>query len=265
MAEQTNTIRFEDGAGYERMMGTWSRLAGERFLDWVQPATGWRWVDVGCGNGVFTELLMTRCAPSSVTGVDPSPAQLDYARQRKGTPGAQYLQGDAMALELPDASFDAAAMALVLFFVPQPERGVAEMVRVVRPGGVACAYAWDILNGGFPLAALQQEMRSLDIPVVYPPSVEAAQLDRMRALWSEAGLRDVETTQITVQRTFADFEDLWETSLLSASMANRILNLDAGTRETLKERFRSRMNVDGQGRVTCSARANAVKGIRAFV
>jgi hypothetical protein len=44
-------IRFEDGAAYERMMGVWSRLAGEIFLSWLAPSAGLRWIDVGCGSG----------------------------------------------------------------------------------------------------------------------------------------------------------------------------------------------------------------------
>ena len=75
-------IRFDDGAGYERMMGKWSRLAGEVFLDWLQPPSGLRWIDVGCGNGAFTELLAERCAPAEIQGVDPSEAQLAFARSR---------------------------------------------------------------------------------------------------------------------------------------------------------------------------------------
>ena len=75
-------IRFDDGAAYEPFMGVWSQLAGERFLQWLAPATGWRWADIGCGNGAFTELLFERCAPREVHGIDPSPAQLAFARTR---------------------------------------------------------------------------------------------------------------------------------------------------------------------------------------
>jgi hypothetical protein len=57
-------IRFDDGAAYERMMGRWSRLAGKIFLDWLGPRSGLRWIDVGCGNGVFSELLVESCAPA---------------------------------------------------------------------------------------------------------------------------------------------------------------------------------------------------------
>ena len=132
MTEQQ--IRFTDGAAYERMMGTWSRPVGDIFLDWLAPASGLRWIDIGCGSGAFTELVIERCAPAEVQGIDPSEAQLAFARTRPGARMAQFRQGDAMALPFPENSFDAAIMALVIFFVPDPEKGVAEMVRVVAPG-----------------------------------------------------------------------------------------------------------------------------------
>src|SRR5205085_8040210 len=91
MAE--HQIRFEDGAAYERMMGTWSRLAGEVFLDWLMPGPGLRWIDIGCGNGAFTELVVDRCAPAEIHGIDPSPAQLAFARTRPAARLAQFHQG----------------------------------------------------------------------------------------------------------------------------------------------------------------------------
>ena len=82
MAERQ--IRFDDGAAYERMMGNWSRLAGNIFLDWLAPRSGLRWIDIGCGNGAFTELLIERCAPAEVQGIDPSEGA---ARLRTRTTG----------------------------------------------------------------------------------------------------------------------------------------------------------------------------------
>ena len=148
MVEQQ--IRFEDGAAYERMMGTWSRLAGTIFLDWLAPRSGQRWIDVGCGSGAFTELLVERCAPAEVQGIDPSEAQLAFARARPAARVAEFRPGDAMALPFSEDRFDAAVMALVIFFVPDPAKGVAEMVRVVRSGGTVATYAWDMVGGGFP-------------------------------------------------------------------------------------------------------------------
>src|SRR5260370_32271994 len=91
MAEQQ--IRFDDGAAYERMMGTWSRLVGEIFLDWLAPRSGLRWIDIGCGNGAFTQLRAERCAPAEVQGIDPSERQLAFARVRPATRVAEFRQG----------------------------------------------------------------------------------------------------------------------------------------------------------------------------
>ena len=112
MAEQK--IRFDDGASYERMMGVWSRLAGDTFIDWLAPSSRMRWIDIGCGNGAFTELLVERCAPSEIVGIDPSEGQLAFARTRPASRVAVFHQGDAMALPFQAASFDVAVMALVM-------------------------------------------------------------------------------------------------------------------------------------------------------
>ena len=116
-------IRYDDGAAYERMMGTWSRAAGRIFLDWLAPKPGLRWIDIGCGNGAFTELLIERCAPSEVEGVDPSEAQLLFARGRPAGQIAKVHQGDALALSFFEASFDVAVMALVIFFRARSSQG----------------------------------------------------------------------------------------------------------------------------------------------
>src|SRR5437763_13033288 len=103
-------IVFEDGPGYEKMMGVWSRLAGGVFLDWLQPAPGKDWLDVGCGNGAFTQLLVDRCAPAAVEGIDPSKAQIEFARDRPAGRVASFQVGDAQALPFHDRSFDVAVM-----------------------------------------------------------------------------------------------------------------------------------------------------------
>jgi len=96
-------IRFDDGAAYEDFMGVWSRLAGDTFLHWLAPPAGWRWADVGCGNGAFTEMLVERCAPAAVHGIDPSDGQLAFARTRLAGAPVQLTLGDAMALPWPTA------------------------------------------------------------------------------------------------------------------------------------------------------------------
>ena len=208
-------IRFEDGAGYERMMGKWSRLAGEIFLDWLAPASGLRWIDVGCGNGAFTELLAERCAPAEIQGVDPSEAQLAFARARHSAGIARFQKGDAMALPFADNSFDAAVMALVIFFVPDPAAGVAEMARVVRTSGEAFpSYAWAMSGPA------DENFRRAGAGTNSAPFQDffadkaaegsaASRMENLRVRWTSApgcGAQD-ETRDITVQRTVADFDE----------------------------------------------------------
>lgn len=258
-------IRFDDGAAYEQMMGRWSALAGERFLDWIAVPDGARWLDVGCGNGAFTELIVRRCRPASVQAFDPSPGQLAYARQRLPADApVTWAEGDAMNPPVADAACDAAVMALVLFFVPEPAQGVAQMCRAVRSGGIVAAYHWDVLGGGFPLADIGAEMKKLGIPPRLPPRVEASTLEASDALWRAAGLQDVRTCQITVQRRFDSFDEYWASAHSSNTLRPMFEAMASETRALLEQRVRERVHAGKgtDGALTLSARANAVCGVR---
>ena len=255
-------IRFDDGAAYEQMMGVWSRSAGQVFLDWLSPPPGLRWIDIGCGNGAFTELLVERCSPAEVQGIDPSEGQLAYARTRPALRVAEFRQGDAMALPFSAAGFDAAVMALVLVFVPDPAKGVAEMVRAVSPGGIVATYMWDMTVGRFPLDPILEELRAMGLAPPRPPRLDASRMDALRDLWAAAGLEAVETREIAVTRTFADFDDFWTTSTKSPALGPLLAAMASKDVETLKSRLRARLPADPEGRITCGARANAARGRR---
>lgn len=260
MSAPAPTIRFDDGNAYERGMGRWSRIAGDIFLDWLAPRTGLRWLDVGCGSGAFTELVMQRCAPASVHGIDPSDAQLAFARTRPGARGASFQLGEAMALPFADNSFDAAIMALVIFFVPDPAKGLAEMVRTVAPGGMVAAYAWDMEGGGFPFAPVLTELRALGFVAPSPPSLNASRKEAMRALWTNAGLADIEVREIEPRRTFTDFEEFWTMSTGTGSTRPALAAMAPGDVERVKEELRARLPTSAEGRISYAARANAIKG-----
>ena len=253
-------IRFDDGAAYEEYMGRWSQLVGEVFLEWLAVPPGLRWLDVGCGNGAFTAQIVTRCAPAFVTGIDPSEAQLVYARARPGLQQARFERGDAMSLPLDAASVDVAVMPLVLFFVPEPARGVQEMARVAAAGGTVAAYSWDMDGGGFPYAVLRSELEGMGLRAPAAPSEDASRLDVSRRLWEGAGLRAVETRSITVERTFADFDTYWSILQQGPSVGGTLRALSTAQATTLRERLRARFPPDAAGRISYRSRANAVKG-----
>jgi ubiquinone/menaquinone biosynthesis C-methylase UbiE len=252
-------IRFDDGAAYERHMGVWSRLAGDIFLDWLAAKPRLRWVDIGCGNGAFSERIVERCQPAEVQGIDPSEGQLAFARTRPAARLARFQQGDAMALPFPDSSFDIATMALVIFFVPDPTKGLSEMARVVCPGGTIAAYAWDLPGGGFPLEPILAELRTMGISPLSPPSADASRMENLRALWTGAGATDIDTRVIRVNRTFASFDEFWSIAMTS-SIRTVIGKMAAADVEGLKSRVRERLPADAAGRITGAAHANAIKG-----
>ncbi len=253
-------IRFDDGAAYERQMGVWSRLAGDIFLDWLAPVPARHWIDVGSGSGAFTETIVQRCAPAEMQGIDPSDAQLTFARSRPGALGAVFQQGDAMALPFDDNRFDAAVMALVIFFIPEPAKGVSEMVRVVRPGGLVAAYAWDVLGGHAPNEPVWAEMRAMGLTPSHPPSADASRLDALRGLWSDAGLQRIETRTITVRRGFDSFDAFWQLTAASGAMKATLSAMGPDAVTELRNRVRARLSPDSQGPVAFDSVANAIKG-----
>lgn len=251
---------FDDGAAYELMMGRWSALVARPFLDWLALPAGLAWLDDGCGNGSFTASLVAHQRPATVVGVDPSPAQLNYARQRVAHAGVCFREGDAQALPLPDASVDAAVMALVLFFVPDPVQGVREMVRVVRGGGMIAAYQWDLDGGGFPLQPILDAVHAEGHKAQPPPSAWAAALAASEDLWRTAGLVDVQTRQIEVSRRFDSFDDYWRTAYGSPRLRELFASLSPSQLQRMSQDTRRRIGAAGDGPLVLKARANAVKG-----
>ena len=183
---------FTDGEAYERMMGRWSRLVGETFLAWLDLPKGLRWLDVGCGNGAFTEEIIARCAPATVIAIDPSDEQLAFARTRPGAKMAKFEVDDAQKLSFGDGTFDVAIMALVLAFLRDPAKAVAEMARVVRSGGWVASYMWDIQNGGAPTTPIYTaiEIFGFESGPAQPGSVAVGSHARLLGNGRAGGYRD---------------------------------------------------------------------------
>ena len=252
---------FTDGKVYERLMGRWSRLIAEPFLDWLDAPKNLSWLDVGCGNGAFTEELIARCAPAAVTAIDPSDDQIAYARTRPGASVADFCVGDAQKLPFGDNSFDIAAMALVISFLANPARAVAEMTRVVRPIGWVATYMWDTLGGGSPVHPIYLAMESMGMTSVRPPNPGASGQDAMEALWKNAGLESVETRIIRISTVYSGFDDFWTSNTVPIGPQGKIIaGMSAGVREELRTRVCDNLPASPDGRIVYEACANSVKG-----
>ena len=252
---------FSDGKVYERMMGRWSKLAGRIFLDWLETPPSLRWIEVGCGNGAFTEELIARCAPAAVSAIDPSEGQLAFARTRTRAALAQFQIGDAQTLPFADRSFDAAAMALVITFLPDPAKAVAEMARVVRPGGLVATYMWDTLAGGVPLAPIEAALKSLGKAPPSRVNPAASRRETMQAFWQAAGLQAIETRQIRIPVSYSSFDDFCESNLVPIGPNGQLIStMSPDELQQLKARLREQLPIGADGRIAYEAFANAVKG-----
>lgn len=258
MAETTYT--FDDGAAYELFMGRWSRAVGAIFLDWVHPPKGARWLDVGCGTGVFTELALETCAPAVMVAVDPAVAQIDHARGRPIGQRVEFRVADAQTLPFPDRSFDVVTSALVINFIPDRSRALTEMRRVARPGGLIAGYVWDFAGERGPNFPLRRGLQQIGIKPPIAPGTEDSRLEALDRLLDQAGLQEITTRTIDVTESFSDFNDFWRAQTPSFSPATKIIAaLPEPDRARLIECVRAGLPTDPKGGIAYSARANAIK------
>ena len=176
-----------------------------------------------------------------------------------------FHRASAEALPVDDASMDVVVSGLALNFVPDPERGLAEMTRVAVDGGVVAAYVWDYAE------RMELMRRFWEAAVEIDPGAAAvdegarfSDLTPEGLTWrfAGAGLLDVDTTGIEIPTVFRDFDDYWTPFLGGQGVAPAYaMSLDEPTRERLRERLRAALPVEDDGSIALVARAWAVRGV----
>lgn len=193
---------------YDAFMGRYSQPLAGAFAESAGATAPRRALDVGCGPGALTRELASRLGPEQVGACDPSPPFVAACREL--LPGVDVRDGRAEALPFDDASYDLVLAQLVLHFVTDPARALAEMRRVGVPGGRVAACVWDFEVG------MEMLRRFWDAAVATDPdapdelhTMRFGRAGEIAEVLAQAGLEDVHEDTLSVESTYADFDELW--------------------------------------------------------
>jgi SAM-dependent methyltransferase len=266
MTGQDRLDTWAQGDPYEAYVGRWSRAVAREFLRSLRVPERREWLDVGCGTGALAQTIVERAAPAAVVGVDRSEGFVANARRRVGDPRARFEVGDAQALPIASGAFDAVVSGLVLNFVPEPPRMLAEMARATREGGTVALYVWDyagameIMRRFWDAAkAIDPAAAALDEGARFPMCAPAP----LATLFRDAGLAEIATFAIDVPTEFRDFDDYWSPFLGGQGPApGYAVSLPEERRDELRERIRARMPLGADGSIRLMARAWSARGTK---
>ena len=222
---------------YDQFMGRYSRLLSPQLADFAGLRPGQRVLDVGCGPGALTAVLVERVGAEKVAAVDPSEPFVAAAQARH--PGVDVRRAPAELLPFADGAFDAALAQLVVHFMSDPVAGLAEMGRVTRRDGVVVACVWDHAGHEGPLSLFWRAARELDPGIHDESRLPGARKGHLTELFEAAGLREVKDTVLTVALEHATFDDWWAPYLGGAGPAGAYATaLDRDRQAELRERCR---------------------------
>lgn len=257
---------WANGKSYEQYIGRWSRLVAKEFLQWLDVPTGGQWLDVGCGTGVLSQTILQLAEPARVKGVDRSEGFLSLAREQVRDDRVQFEMGDAQTLSDDSGIFDTVVSGLMLNFVPQPERALAEMIRVTRTGGLVAVYVWDYAEGMQLIRHFFDAAVALDASAAEHdegPRFPICHPDTLSQLFESAGLHNVEVRGIEIPTVFRDFDDYWSPFLGGVGAApSYAMSLSEERRAALRERICAGLPFNADGSISLSARAWAARGVK---
>lgn len=221
---------------YDRFMGRYSVLLSPQLADFAGVRDGDHVLDVGCGPGALTAVLVERVGAAAVSAVDPSEPFVIAARERN--PGVEVVQASAEHLPFPPMTFDETIAQLVVHFMADPIAGLTEMARVTRPNGVVAACVWDH-GGQGPLSLFWRAARELDPDVDDESQLASTREGHLAELFEAAGLREIEDAAISVSLEHATFDAWWEPFTRGVGPAGAYLaSVPAERRAELREASR---------------------------
>ena len=223
---------------YDRHVGRYGKSLAAEMIRVAGVEPGQRALDVGCGPGALAVELAGLLGGDNVAAIDPSERFVGACRDR--VPGADVRLGTAEEMPFGDDEFDAVLAQLVVDGMEDAPRGVAEMRRVAKRGGVVAACVWDFADGMPLLTAMWDTALALDAERARSLGAGArktyAQPDKLEELWRETGLDPVQLGRVGAGADYDDFDDLWYPFATGVGGIGKFLaELDDRERERFKQ------------------------------
>lgn len=208
----------ENIAGYDQAFGPVASQTVAPMLDAAHLGPSASVLDVCCGQGVLAAGASARGA--RVVGVDFAPAAVALARTK--VPGVEFRQGNAQDLAFPDATFDVVLCGYGLMHVPSPGGALAEMRRVLRPGGRIAVSVWDAAGVGFMLVYMAVRSRgNMDVPLPHGPDFfQFGTAEKMTAALTEIGFADAVARSVSQTWHIPD-ADAYVAAILGGAVRSR--------------------------------------------
>jgi len=253
---------WESGDPYEYYMGRWSLLAAKLFVGWLSPSSELNWLDIGCGSGALSEVILNNYKPAALIAIDQSEDFVRITQKRLGS-RAYCEVGSALSLPLKELSVNITVSGLVLNFIPEPEMSLSEMRRVTDVGGTAAVYVWDY-------AGKMDFLRYFwDAVVEFKPEALSLHESKRFSDWNSAALKKlfqnsgftrVETSPIEITTHFHDFDDYWKPFLGGQGPApGFVMSLDRDEKNKLRNALKACLPTRPDGSISMGARAIAAK------
>lgn len=261
MAYDPTVYRAAEHAGYEAVAADYDRWLArctgafaEPLLDRLALQPGQSLLDAACGPGTVALAALPRVRPGgSVRGVDFSGAMVARARAHgDGEPGLDFAEMDIERLALPDASFDAATFAFGLMHVPDPDAALAELRRVLKPGGRLALSVWAPLERVTFMKLILDAVKRIAPDAGFPPGPPMFGFGTPEALaprFARAGFAPPVVDEVAVTLTFPDFASYWNALVHGAARLGGVVRmLPAPVRTALELRVQTDLAAFAAGR-----------------
>jgi len=170
-------------------------------------------LEVACGTGISTYHLRQVMSPDIlIVATDLNPAMLDYARKKHaGLPGVMFEIADASSLTFDDHFFDAVVCQFGIMFFPDKAKGLAEMARTLKPGGILAFNVWESMEKNKPAAIAHETISSFfddNPPQFLHTPFGFYDVEHIRNLLNEAGFEHIDVHPVTGKQVVHDVEHL---------------------------------------------------------